>query len=70
VCDKIRENWRQELKALKIGREGTGTTDDGMLEQLLGPGKEGKKKKEANQNREAREPWLSQCYGSETRPGT
>jgi hypothetical protein len=28
-----------------MGREVTGTTDDGMLEQSLGPAKDGKKKK-------------------------
>jgi hypothetical protein len=40
----IREGG-EELKALKMGREVTGMTDDGMLEQLLGPAMHGKKKK-------------------------
>jgi hypothetical protein len=41
----IREKGGKELKALEMGREGTRTTDDGMLEQLLGLAKDGKKKK-------------------------
>jgi hypothetical protein len=44
VCDMIRGKGGEELKALEMGREGTGTTDDGMLEQLLGLAKDGKKK--------------------------
>jgi hypothetical protein len=44
MCDMIRGKGGEELKALEMGREGTGTTDDGMLEQLLGPAKDGKKK--------------------------
>jgi hypothetical protein len=41
----IRENGGEELKALEMGRDGTRTTDNGMLEQLLGLAKDGKKKK-------------------------
>jgi len=45
VGDMTREKGGEESKALEMGRDGTRTADDGMLEQLLGLAKDGKEEK-------------------------